>query len=211
MGVCCEAKPMTDTSKQSITKRRPGKQESDIAKAGSAAARAPALAKSSLDKMVYERPGYLISRLHQMAVSVFLEEMAAFDITPKQYGTLAVVGTFPGIEQAGVANRIGNDKATVGGIIDRLVARELMSRQTDPDDRRLKKLYLTPKGVSLLDEAHPTMRKAQERMLEPFSGEERDTFIQMMKRLVAHHNESSRVPMTQDAFNETGGGKKSGK
>jgi DNA-binding MarR family transcriptional regulator len=162
----------------------------------------------SLAAMIYSRPGYLISRLHQMAVSVFLEEMVDFDVTPKQYGTLVTVGACPGIDQAGVANRIGNDRATIGGVVDRLASRDLIVRTDDPADRRVRKLYLTPKGAALLDDARPAMRKVQQRMLEPFSPEERDTFISMMTRLVLHHNESSRVPMTADAYKDTKGGNK---
>jgi DNA-binding MarR family transcriptional regulator len=153
--------------------------------------------------MVYGRPGYLISRLQQLAVSVFLEEMVEFDVTPKQYGTLVAIGACPGIDQAGVANRIGNDRATIGGVVDRLSSRGLIVRTDDPADRRVRKLYLTPKGARLLSDARPAMHKVQQRMLEPFSLEERDTFVSMLTRLVLHHNESARVPMTADAYKDS--------
>jgi DNA-binding MarR family transcriptional regulator len=159
-------------------------------------------AEISLDTMVYRRPGYLISRLQQLAVSVFLEEMTEFDVTPKQYGTLVTVGACPGIDQAGVAKRIGNHRATIGGVVDRLSSRGLLLRANDPGDRRVRKLYLTPKGARLLNEARPAMRRVQQRMLEPFSQEEHDAFISMMTRLVLHHNKSARVPMTAEAYKD---------
>jgi DNA-binding MarR family transcriptional regulator len=155
-----------------------------------------------LATMVYGRAGYLISRLQQLAVSVFLEEMAEFDVTPKQYGTLVAIGACPGIDQAGVANRIGNDRATIGGVVDRLSSRGLIVRTDDPADRRVRKLTLTAAGARLLDEARPAMHTVQQRMLEPFSQEERDTFVRMMTRLVLHHNGSARVPMAADAYQD---------
>jgi DNA-binding MarR family transcriptional regulator len=159
----------------------------------------------SLSSLVYGRPGYLISRLHQLAVSVFHEEMAEFDITPKQYGTLVAIGACPGLDQAGVANRIGNDRATTGGVVDRLSSRGLIVRTNDPVDRRARKLHLTAEGAQLINDARPAMHKVQQRMLEPFSQEEGEAFVNMMTRLVLHHNSSSRVPMTDDAYPQTRG------
>jgi DNA-binding MarR family transcriptional regulator len=154
----------------------------------------------SLGTMVYRRPGYLISRLQQLGVSIFLQEMAEFDITPRQFGTLVTIGACPGLDQAGVAKRIGNDRATTGGVVDRLESRGLIVRTNDPADGRVRKLYLTAEGARLIDDARPAMHKVQQRMLEPFTKEEGETFVSMMIRLVLHHNGSTRVPMTADAY-----------
>lgn len=152
---------------------------------------------TAVTTLVYSRAGYMISRLHQMADSVFVEEMKDFDITPRQYGTLVTISAYPGTDQAGITSYIGSDRSTTGGIVDRLVARDLVVRQPDPSDRRVKRLFITGKGTALLDESREALRNVQQRMLDPLSSTERESFVEMMGRLIWHHNPSSRVPITR--------------
>ena len=48
---------------------------------------------------IYSRPGHLIRRLQQIAVAIFLEETAQFDITPVQYSALLAVRNHNGLDQ----------------------------------------------------------------------------------------------------------------
>jgi DNA-binding MarR family transcriptional regulator len=52
---------------------------------------------------------------------------------------------------ARVANSLHCDASNVTGIIDRLVAQGLVTRQEDPEDRRTKILQLTAKGQQVFD------------------------------------------------------------
>src|SRR6185437_6214816 len=47
---------------------------------------------------VYTKPGYLFRRMQQIAVSIFMEECKAFDLTPVQYAALVAIQTHPGID-----------------------------------------------------------------------------------------------------------------
>jgi hypothetical protein len=58
--------------------------------------------KHPLDKL-YRRPGFMIRRAHQIAVSLFLEETGALGITNRQYGIMLVLNAEPGIDQITVA------------------------------------------------------------------------------------------------------------
>ena len=81
---------------------------------------------SEIDHVLQHKPGYLIRRLQQMAVSIFLEETAKFEITPVQYAALAAVSAYPGIDQLRLANAIGFDRTTISGVIDRMEAKALL-------------------------------------------------------------------------------------
>ena len=48
---------------------------------------------------LWERPGYLIRRLHQIHVAIFLEECADHGITPVQYAVMTALLTHPGADQ----------------------------------------------------------------------------------------------------------------
>lgn len=150
----------------------------------------------SLEQTIYRHPGFLVRRMQQIAVAIFLEEAAGSALTPLQYGVLAAVRAHPGSDQIGVAERIGLDRTTVLGIVNRLERKRLLRRRVDARDRRARRLVLTAAGRRLLANIQPAVDRAQRRMLEPLSDAERALLVQMLGRVVGHHNESSRVPVT---------------
>jgi DNA-binding MarR family transcriptional regulator len=151
--------------------------------------------ETSLEVVLYNKPGHLIRRLQQIATTVFLEETAAFDTTPVQYGALAAIRAHPGIDQLRVAQAIGFDRNTISGVVERLEIKGLVSRKTGTD-RRTKLLYLTAEGEALLDEMYEGTERAQERMLTGLTKAERKQFVDMLKRVVDANNEVSRVPVS---------------
>lgn len=153
---------------------------------------------SSLEVVLYNKPGHLIRRLQQIATTVFLEETAEFDTTPVQYGALAAIRAYPGTDQLRVAQAIGFDRNTISGVVERLETKGLISRETGTD-RRTKLLYLTAEGESLLEQMYASTERAQERMLTGLSKAERKQFVDMLKRVVDANNEVSRVPVSVPA------------
>ena len=71
-------------------------------------------------------PGHHIRRLQQIAVAIFLQETEAFSITPIQYAAMGVLQKNPHLDQKTLAQTIGQDTSTMGGVIDRLEARYLV-------------------------------------------------------------------------------------
>jgi MarR family transcriptional regulator, lower aerobic nicotinate degradation pathway regulator len=139
-------------------------------------------------------PGYHIRRLQQIAVAVFLQETEAHGLTPVQYAAMQAVRNSPGFDQRTLAATIGFDTSTIGGVIDRLEARGLLTRSASPNDRRVRLLTLTDAGRALLEAAIPSMLRAQERMLAPLPKKERAEFMRMLRVLVTTNNELSRAP-----------------
>lgn len=139
-------------------------------------------------------PGHHIRRLQQIAVAVFLEETQAFGVTPVQYAALAAIERQAGIDQRTLARSIGYDAATLGSVIDRLQARDLVLRNASASDRRVRLLALTPAGVELLRKIEPGMLRAQDRMLAPLPPEQRGLFMTMLETLVEGNNKLSRAP-----------------
>jgi DNA-binding MarR family transcriptional regulator len=148
-----------------------------------------------IEKNLRRKPGYLIRRLQQTAVSFFLEETSDFQITPIQYATLAVVCLYPGSDQLRVANAIGIDRTTIGGVVQRIEAKKLIVRKVSVSDRRANLLYPTARGTRLLASMEGATNRVHQRILAPLSVEEQNRFLQCLNRLVIVHNHSSRVPV----------------
>src|SRR6201997_5878549 len=92
---------------------------------------------------VYTAPGYLFRRMQQIAVALFVEECSDFDLTPVQYAALVAIHTHPGIDATRLSAVIAFDRSTLGNVIERLEAKDLVQRKPRSDDRRLQLLYLT--------------------------------------------------------------------
>lgn len=143
-----------------------------------------------------QQPGYAIRRLHQISVSLFLQETQAHGVTPVQYAALQTLGNHPGIDQRTLARAIAQDTSTTAGVVDRLETRGLLIRQHDPRDKRVRLLTLTPDGNALLNELVPAMLRAQTQILAPLTPEQRQVFMSLLDTLVQTNNDHSRAPRT---------------
>lgn len=156
---------------------------------------------------VYAAPGYLFRRMQQIAVSIFVEECRAFDLTPVQYAALIAIHTHPGIDATRLSAVIAFDRSTLGSVIERLQAKDYVERKPAAEDKRIKLLYLTKSGAAMLREIIPAVERAQARMLEPLKPADRKTLMGLLVQLVDLNNEASRVPLrAEDALEHLGKG-----
>jgi MarR family transcriptional regulator, lower aerobic nicotinate degradation pathway regulator len=148
--------------------------------------------KHPLDKL-YRRPGFMIRRAHQIAVSLFLEETGALGITNRQYGIMLVLKEEPGIDQITVAKLLGLDRSTTGMVLTKLEHAGLVGRVVGAD-RRKRSLKLTLAGERMLARLAEPARRAQERVLSAFSPRERETFLDLLDKFARAFNDTTRVP-----------------
>jgi DNA-binding MarR family transcriptional regulator len=142
-----------------------------------------------------DKPGHLARRFQQIAVAVFhaAVEEAGYDLTPVQYAALTTVGMQPGIDQATLAGLIAYDRATITGVVDRLVQKGLVVRQASKD-RRAHALQITDEGRRTLEGIEPAVEAAQRIMLCGLTRNEAVTFMRLLRKAIAAGNELSRAP-----------------
>ena len=141
------------------------------------------------------RPGFLIRRLHQIHLSLFAEECAAFNVTPVQYSILTAVAAQPGLEQASLAQEVGIDRATLANVVARLTRRGLVRRLQGKQDRRLKHVLPTASCQKLLGLMEDPARRAHERTIDALKPRERTGFLKALAYLVSTGNAHSRAPL----------------
>ena len=151
------------------------------------------VAKNPLDQL-YRRPGFLIRRAHQIAVSLFLEETGDLGITNRQYGILLVLKRQPKIDQITVAKLLGLDRSTTGMVLTKLEAAGLVGRVISENDRRKRTLELTPAGERTLARLAEPARRAQARVLSAFTPGEQQQFLNLLDKFTRAFNDSTRVP-----------------
>ncbi len=100
-----------------------------------------------------------VGAVHKRCDSEVLDAFVDMDLTLTQVRvvfTLATQGT--DLSVGDLAEYLGLSLATAGRAVDRLVALDMVDRREDPDDRRSKRVSLTPRGRELADTQRAIMR-----------------------------------------------------
>jgi MarR family transcriptional regulator, temperature-dependent positive regulator of motility len=128
--------------------------------------------------------GHLIRRLHQQSTQVFQAQTqdAGFELTSVQFAALDAIAQEPGVDQASLAATIGFDRATIGGVLDRLEQKGLVRRVVNEQDRRARLLDLTADGQALLAACRPVVEALQADILAPLSAAEQATFKKLARK-----------------------------
>ena len=166
----------------------------------SAVRRAQAKADQSAFRMrehtsLWARPGFLVRRLHQIHVSMFMEVLEEYGMTPVQYGLMSILVDMPGLDQFSVAEELGIDRANVHDVLKRLESRKLVARVVDPHNRRRKLCLASREGAELVALIYPRMQEAQERLLAPLDESERTMFMHLLHDLVEANNVYGRTAL----------------
>jgi len=80
--------------------------------------------------------------------------------------------------------------STATRIVDLLVKSESVMRLNDPDDRRVVRVALTGTGKAMYRAIDSALQRRVERMLRPFTPDERETLITLLRKLVVSLEES---------------------
>jgi DNA-binding MarR family transcriptional regulator len=96
----------------------------------------------------------LARRFYQICVTLSADSVAAADFTPLQFAVLACLNKRngePGIDQNGLAARLGVERSHVSLLVEELGNRGLVERRVNGVDRRARILRLTSKGEAAFD------------------------------------------------------------
>ncbi len=139
-------------------------------------------------KDIYKRPGFMLKRIHQVAMALFLEECKPFGITPSQYQALVGVRAYPGITQAALGRITGQDRSTIALVIKSHLDRGLVGATVNSDDRRSVSLSLEDAGRQVLGQVAPAAKRVQDKLLAPLSAKELATFVELLNILLDGHD-----------------------
>lgn len=146
-------------------------------------------------KTLYTMPGHLIRRAHQISTAIFAQECAAYDLTSIQYAALLAVRSHKDLDATRLSGLIAFDRATIGGVLDRLEAKGWITREASPTDRRVKLLRLTLAGEKMLDDVEPAVARVQERIVEPLDDEGKAAFLRLLEQVSEAHNDLTSAPL----------------
>jgi DNA-binding MarR family transcriptional regulator len=137
----------------------------------------------------------LARRFYQICVTLSADSVAAANLTPLQFAVLACLNKRngePGIDQNGLAARLGVERSHVSLLVEELGKRGLVERRVNGADRRARILRLTPKGDGVFDRLRGKNTAANERVLDPLTAKERELLFDLLIRVIKQNTAYAR-------------------
>jgi len=127
--------------------------------------------------------GYHLRRAQLAVFQDFTAAMDGAEITPGQFGVLALIDANPGLSQTRLGEILGIDRSTVVGVIDKLETQGLVERASHPKDRRAHALRLSPSGGRRFRALARRVHRHETRIARHLSTAERELLITLLQRI----------------------------
>jgi len=82
-----------------------------------------------------------------------------------------------------LADSLGVTRANITNLLSVLMDKKLIKQIEDKEDRRIKRLMLTPKAEKLIGEMSPERKKSNELHLKGFTQEEKEQFLSLLQKI----------------------------
>lgn len=126
---------------------------------------------------------FLLAKAYQKAHGQFKAKLRPYNLTNLQHLVLEGLWVEEGVTAADLGKLLVMDKATLSGVLDRMLDSEWIRKESDPDDGRVFRLYTTKKAAALKEELIALRISANQEMLNNFSYEEQVLFKRLLREL----------------------------
>jgi MarR family transcriptional regulator for hemolysin len=127
--------------------------------------------------------GVVISDVARLLRTEFDRRVHRLGITRAQWLVLTRLHRHPGASLSELAEMMEVEKATAGRMIDRLVANGWVARRTPPDDRRVKRVVLTPEAERVHKRIWRVAESTVEDALAALSASESKQLMSLLQRV----------------------------
>jgi 4'-phosphopantetheinyl transferase len=140
--------------------------------------------RAALVKRIFALHG----QVHDQALFIAGPMPEPCDLTMQQSRVLGFVTKEPGLSGNELGQRLRVSAPTASGLVDRLVEKGLLARIDDPEDRRVRRLYITAAGQDLARQADSLLERAMAKVMQMMSLEELDLMRRNAEVMLAAMN-----------------------
>ncbi|VBB48585.1 Transcriptional regulator, MarR family [uncultured Paludibacter sp.] len=108
------------------------------------------------------------------------------DITTEQWTVMACLWKEDKVTQQKLCDLTSKDKPSITRLIDNLEKRNLVTRVSDPGDRRINLIHLTSKGEQLQTKAMESIQKIAEKALSDIEDTELNISKNVLKKIIGN-------------------------
>jgi DNA-binding MarR family transcriptional regulator len=127
--------------------------------------------------------GFLISQLGFFSSRRFTQALEPLGLGPRDFLLMRFVAAADGQSQQTLAEQLGVPASRMVALVDHLEEMGLVERRPDPEDRRVRRLFITRKGRSVLEKAGKIAIDYETQLCAGINREEREQLIDLLQRL----------------------------
>jgi DNA-binding MarR family transcriptional regulator len=116
---------------------------------------------------------FLLAKAYQKAHGNFKKRLHTYGLTPIQHLILEALWRKDGISASDIGKKLVLDGATLSGVLDRMAAGGWVLKDSDAEDKRVLRIFLTAKSKSLRSKLSQARNQTNEELLKPFTLEEK--------------------------------------
>ena len=136
-----------------------------------------------LDSPLVAEIEFLTARARAIGSAKANALLAPLDLKIRSYAVLSLACSGEAPSQRELAEFLLLDPSQIVALVDGLEQRELVKRETDPQDRRSKVIKGTPKGLKLLAKAAEATQQAEDQAMANLTPAERAQFRNLLRRV----------------------------
>jgi MarR family transcriptional regulator, 2-MHQ and catechol-resistance regulon repressor len=122
-------------------------------------------------------------RAYQSFAAYSESHVRQFDLTPAQFDVISTLGNTNGMMMGEIGEKTLITKGTLTGVIDRLIQKDLVRRETPSDNRRCVIVRLTPQGQQTFEQVFPAHIAHLKQRFEQLDRSELDMLQILLNRL----------------------------
>ena len=126
---------------------------------------------------------FLLAKAYQKAHGTFKKRLHSYGLTPIQHLILEALWREDGLSASDIGKKLVLDGATLSGVLDRLAAGGWILKETDAEDKRVLRIFLSPKSRDLRPKLAQARDRTNEDLLEPFTLEEKVLLKRLLRDL----------------------------
>ncbi len=127
---------------------------------------------------------FLLGKAYQKAHGDFKKQLKPFGLTNMQHLVLEGLWYEEGITAAELGKLLILDKATLSGVLERMVEGGWLSKKQDPEDKRVNRLFPSGKANEMKTKLIELRKIANKKLLKGFNPEEQILLKRFLRDLI---------------------------
>jgi DNA-binding MarR family transcriptional regulator len=142
--------------------------------------------------------GFLIHDIARLLRKRFDQRARALGLSRSQWQVLFYLSRREGTNQSGLAEILEIENITLGRLIDRLEEAGWVERRPDPNDRRARLLFMTPKVAPVMERMRALAVLTRNEALDGLPTGQRELLIDMLTHVRANMSERGLTPRANE-------------
>lgn len=135
------------------------------------------------DRRIVPGAAFLMSQVGMHSSQIWRERMGGLGLDPRHIVLLRLVGAEEGRSQLALGRQMHLPPSRMVAFVDELEDQQMLERRPNPNDRRMRALYLTEKGKETLDVVMKVSAEHEKQLTKGLEPGEVQELVHLLSRI----------------------------